>query len=215
MTNHTLKKFDRDLEQIKAELNELASIVLKEFEQAIDIFDQPNTELADNIVAQDRIANQCLSNIEQHGARVLARQHAVADDLRFILSSMRIAPRLERVGDYAKSMAVKSSQFKQVIPDELNEIFHQMHLHLVTMLRSVIEAYNTKNATQANVVWEGDDTLDAYYRDVYTRLIQGFSQQTTSSQQLVELLFIAKGLERAGDHISDIATDVQFMVNGA
>ena len=214
MENHTLKKFDRDLEQIKTELNELANIVLKEFEQAIDVFDQPNTELADNIVAQDRIANQCLSNIEQYGARVLARQHAVADDLRFILSSMRIAPRLERVGDYAKSMAVKSSQFKQVIPDELNEIFHQMHLHLVIMLRSVIEAYNTKNTAQANVVWEGDDTLDAYYRDVYTRLIQGFNQQATSSEQLVELLFIAKGLERAGDHISDIATDVQLMVNG-
>ncbi|EGR4449956.1 phosphate signaling complex protein PhoU [Vibrio cholerae] len=215
MENHTLKKFDRDLEQIKTELNELAHIVLTEFEQAIDVFDQPNTELADNIVAQDRIANQCLSNIEQHGARVLARQHAVADDLRFILSSMRIAPRLERVGDYAKSMAVKSSQFKQVIPDDLNEIFHQMHLHLVTMLRSVIEAYNTKNAAQANVVWEGDETLDAYYRDVYALLIQSFNQQATSSEQLVELLFIAKGLERAGDHISDIATDVQFMVNGA
>ncbi|EGR2125765.1 phosphate signaling complex protein PhoU [Vibrio cholerae] len=214
MENHTLKKFDRDLEQIKTELNELANIVLKEFEQAIDVFDQPNTALADSIVEQDRIANQCLSNIERHGARVLARQHALADDLRFILSSMRIAPRLERVGDYAKSMAVKSSQFTQVIPDDLNEIFHQMHLHLVTMLRSVIEAYNTKNAAQANVVWEGDETLDAYYRDVYALLIQSFNQQATSSEQLVELLFIAKGLERAGDHISDIATDVQFMVNG-
>ncbi|WP_413282396.1 phosphate signaling complex protein PhoU [Vibrio sp. MA40-2] len=214
MENHTLKNFDRDLEQIRSELNKLANVVLQEFEQAIDVFDQPNTELADNIVAQDRIANQCLVNIEQHGARVLARQHAVADDLRFILSSMRIAPRLERVGDYAKSMAVKSSNFKHVIPDELNELFHQMHVHLMTMLRNVIEAYNTKNTTQANVVWEGDDALNAYYRDVYSLLIQGFNQKITSHQQQVELLFIAKGLERAGDHISDIANDVQFMVNG-
>lgn len=214
MENHTLKKFDRDLEQIQSELNALCNIVLKEFEQAIDVFDQPNLELAESIVAQDKVANQCLKNIEEHGARVLARQHAVADDLRFILSTMRIAPRLERVGDYAKSMAVKSSRFKHVIPEELNQKFHQMHVHLVTMLRSVIEAYNTKNTAQANVVWEGDDALDTYYRDVYQLLLEGFNQNITAPEQQVELLFIAKGLERAGDHISDIAKDVQFMVNG-
>jgi phosphate transport system protein len=215
MENHTLKQFDRDLEQIRSELNALANMVLSEFEQAIDVFDQPNLDLAERIVAQDKIANLSLKNIEGHCAIVLARQHAVADDLRFILSSMRIAPRLERVGDYAKAMAVKSSHFKQVIPEELNHKFHQMHVHLITMLRSVIEAYNTKNTAQANVVWEGDDVLDSYYREVYQLLLQGFNQTIIAPEQQVELLFIAKGLERAGDHISDIAKDVQFMVNGS
>lgn len=214
MEKHTLKNFDRDLEQIKSEINKLSDIVLKEFEQAIKVFDQHDTELAQHIVAQDKIANQCLTNIEHHGAKVLARQHAVADDLRFILSSMRMAPRLERIGDYAKSMAVKASKFNHVIPDELTQKFHQMHVHLITMLRSVIDAYNDKNAAQANVVWEGDEALNEYYRDIYAHLLEGFQHHITVPEQQVELLFIAKGLERAGDHISDIAKDVQFMVNG-
>ncbi|MGB2079865.1 MAG: phosphate signaling complex protein PhoU [Vibrio sp.] len=214
MEKHTLKSFDCDLDKIKYELNQLANIVLIEFEQAIDVFEKPNQQLAHGIAKQDIKANQYVVNIEQLSALILTRQNAVADDLRFILASMRIAPKLERVGDYAKSMALKASQFNHAISPDIAHKFHQMHLHLMTMLRNVIEAYNTKNATQANIVWEEDDLLDTYYHDVYAKILQSLKDHTTSPEQLVALLFIAKGLERAGDHISDSAKDVQFMVSG-
>ncbi|NAW66596.1 phosphate signaling complex protein PhoU [Photobacterium halotolerans] len=215
MTAHTLKAFDRDLAQIQRQINELGNIVLHELEQALVIFDAPDPQLAQNVIENDRLANEYMANIEFHGAQVLARQHAVADDLRFILCSMRMASHLERVGDYAKSMAVKSGHFKRRLDHDLNHQFHAMHTQIVAMLKNVLEAYNNRNVIQADVVWEGDETLDATYKSLYTALIDGFCDINSNTQEQVDLLFIAKGLERAGDHISDIARDVHFMVKGA
>ena len=82
------------------------------------------------------------------------------------------------------------------------------------MLNNVIQAYNDKNYSQAGVVWKGDDELDSQYKALYTSLLEELGNSNTAPKQQVELLFIAKGLERAGDHISDIAKDVQFMVKG-
>ncbi|WP_417878717.1 phosphate signaling complex protein PhoU [Vibrio sp.] len=214
MSAHIFKKFDQDLAEIQETVNQLANSVLQEFEQALQVFDIPDKDLANEVIEQDKFANQCLASIEFYGEKVLSRQHVVADDLRFILCSMRMAPRLERIGDYAKSMAIKSSRFKHAISSQRNEEFHNMHTQLMDMLNNVIQAYNDKNYSQADVVWKGDDELDSQYKALYTSLLEELGNSNTAPKQQVELLFIAKGLERAGDHISDIAKDVQFMVKG-
>ncbi len=214
MISHTLSNFDRDLNGIRTEINVMADNVQFQCQQALQALLNHDASIAEAVVAKDALTNQSLKKIEGHSTNVLARQQAVADDLRFILCSMRIAPHLERIGDYAKSTALKSEHFPNGLPAQWREKLERMQRHLLTMFDHVMQSYNSKNLAQAGVVYEGDDTLDVYYQDIYTSLIDTIRQGQGSTTQWVELLFIAKNFERAGDHIKDISRDVQFMIRG-
>jgi phosphate transport system protein len=170
--------------------------------------------LAEQVITSDRLADALQEKINTHTARTLARQQAMADDLRAILAASRMAIHLERIGDYAKNTAKRSLRLSRPISAELAEQFQWMGKRIQLMLQQVTESYVYHNAQLANVAWADDAELDTVYVNLFHHLLRTMTQESGKIEDGTQLLFIAKGLERAGDHVTDIAEEVYLMVTG-
>ncbi len=212
---HTLNSFDRDLQSLRSEVVALAEQVGQELERAIDALLRGDTQAAQNVVDSDRRADALSERILLHTAEVLTRQQALADDLRAILAAGRIASHLERIGDYAKNTAKRSQRLAHKLDATLVAQFGWMEKRIRSMLARVIRAYQDDNADLANVAWVDDVELDAIYARIFAHLLASMQNNENSLPDGVQLLFIAKGLERAGDHVTDIAEEVFLKVTGA
>lgn len=211
---HTLRIFDEDLKALSEEVIHLAIRVAEELDAALEVLLTGDSVAARAVIDSDRQADDLQDRINHHTARTLARQQAMADDLRAILAAARIAPHLERIGDYAKNTAKRSQRLTQPIDAELAAQYRWMVTRIQSMLRRVTEAYAQHDARAANVAWADDADLDAVYAKLFERLLDIMREDSRRVADGTQLLFIAKGLERAGDHVTDIAEEVYLMVTG-
>lgn len=211
---HTLRIFDEDLKALSGEIVNLANQVDEELEQAIEALISANAALAAVVIDSDRRVDDLQDRVNAHTTRTLARQQAMADDLRAIFAAARIAPHLERIGDYAKNTAKRSKRLGAPIDAEVAAQFLWMGMRIGAMLRRVTEAYSRHDAEQANVAWSDDAELDAVYAKLFEHLLARMREDSAYVADGTQLLFIAKGLERAGDHVTDIAEEVYLMVTG-
>lgn len=211
---HTLRIFDEDLNTLRQEIVALSNHVSEQLHRALTALVENDPIMAEQVIANDRIADALLEKINTHTTRTLARQQAMADDLRAILAASRIAIHLERIGDYAKNTAKRSRHLSQPISAELVEQFQWMGTRIQSMLSQVTESYIHHNAPLANVAWADDAELDTVYVNLFQHLLRTMSKETRNIADGTQLLFIAKGLERAGDHVTDIAEEIYLMVTG-
>jgi len=211
---HTLRIFDEDLNGLRQEIVALSNHVSEELNRAMTALLENDAGLAEQVITSDRLADALQEKINTHTARTLARQQAMADDLRAILAASRMAIHLERIGDYAKNTAKRSLRLSRPISAELAEQFQWMGKRIQLMLHQVTESYVYHNAQLANVAWADDAELDTVYVNLFHHLLRTMSQESRQIADGTQLLFIAKGLERAGDHVTDIAEEVYLMVTG-
>lgn len=212
---HTLSIFDEDLRQLREEVLRLAEQVGGELERALQALLSANHDLAREVIASDIRADALQEQINRHMTYVLARQQAMAHDLREILAAGRIAAHLERIGDYAKNTAKRSQRLSRPVDAGVGAQFRWMIERVHGMLRRVMDAYIQEDAGQANVAWSSDAELDALYGKLFEHLLESMRTDSSTVADGMQLLFIAKGLERSGDHVTDIAEEVYFMVTGA
>ncbi len=212
---HTRELFDQDLRTLHEEVQRLAAQAAQELEGAIRALLQSDRALADEVVASDLTADYQQEQINQHMRIVLARQQAMAGDLREILAAARIAAHLERLADYAKNTAKRARVLTKKVDAQVSAQFSWMGDRVAAMLRQVMQAYDERNADEANVAWSSDADLDRIYASLFAHLLQQMEQDVTSIHDAIQLLFVAKGLERAGDHVTDIAEEVYLMVTGS
>lgn len=211
---HTLRIFDEDLNSLRQEIVALSNHVSEQLQRAVTALVENDATLAEQVIADDRIADTLQEKIHTHTTRTLARQQAMADDLRAILAASRIAIHLERIGDYAKNTAKRSRHLSQHNIAELIEQFQWMGTRIQSMLSQVTESYIHQNAPLANVAWADDAELDVVYANLFQHLLSAMNQESRNIEDGIQLLFIAKGLERAGDHVTDIAEEIYLMVTG-
>jgi phosphate transport system protein len=211
---HTLRIFDQDLEALRDEVVNLSRRVEEELEGALAALIDGDYSAAQAVIDGDRQTDALQDKINQQTTFTLARQQALAGDLRAILSAARIAPHLERIGDYAKNTAKRTRRLKQPIDAELAAQYRWMVSRIQSMLRRVMDAYARYDADAANVAWTDDAELDAIYSRLFLYLLDKMRDNRTLVDDCTQLLFIAKGLERAGDHVTDIAEEVYLMVTG-
>lgn len=211
---HTLHIFDEDLKALSDEVLNLALRVGEELDSALDALLSGDAARARAVIASDRQTDDLLDRVSAHTTRTLVRQQAMADDLRAILAAARIAPHLERIGDYAKNTAKRSLRLSRPIDAELGAHFRWMVTRIQSMLRRVCDAYAAHDAGAANVAWADDAELDAVYFKLFEHLLAVMREDRSRIDDSTQLLFIAKGLERAGDHVTDIAEEVYLMVTG-
>lgn len=212
---HTLESFDQDLDLLREEVQCLADQAKEQLERAVDSLLKDDRELAQAVVASDAAADRLQQQINQHMNIVLARQQAMADDLREILAAGRIAAHLERLADYAKNTAKRTQVLSQKVDADIGAQFSWMSERVGAMLRQVMHAYQERDAEEANVAWSSDVELDRIYGKLFVLLLEQMQQDPGSIKDATQLLFIAKGLERAGDHVTDIAEEIYLMVTGA
>lgn len=211
---HTLHVFDEDLRVLREEVANLANQVGTELERALQALMSSDRALAQEVIDSDTRADSLQTQIQMHMSRTLARQQAMAQDLREILAAGRIATHLERIGDYAKNTAKRSLRLAQPVDAEISAQCHWMMERVRSMLHRVMEAYDRDDAELANVTWSSDAELDAMYGKLFEHLLLTMSSNSATIKDGTQLLFIAKGMERAGDHVTDIAEEIYLMVTG-
>ena len=212
---HILTIFDQDLLLLREEVQRLADQAEQELERAVQALLHDDRALAQEVVASDVTADRLQERINDHMNIVLARQQAMADDLREILAAGRIAAHLERLADYAKNTAKRAQALSRKVDAEIGAQFIWMSDRVGAMLRQVMRAYRERDAAEANVAWSSDVELDRIYGKLFAHLLEQMRQEPGSIKDATQLLFIAKGLERAGDHVTDIAEEVFLMVTGS
>ena len=213
-SRHTLHIFDEDLAQLRAKVLEMGELVRQEIEQGVEALLHGQQDVAREVIARDRQTDALQEDLQMLSTRVLARQQAMAQDLREILAAERIGMHLERIGDYAKNSAKRLIALKNPIPAEISAQLHWLKDRVRGMVDNVLAAYRDRDAELATSTWASDEELDRLYKNLFERLLQEMAGNPQMVSDGSHLLLVAKGLERAGDHATDIAEAVYFMVTG-
>jgi phosphate transport system protein len=212
MTRHTMLAFDADLRELAAEIVEIANQTEKQVSNALDALLSKNVGLARDVKTADEAIDELQRAIETKAIETIARRQPLAIDLREIVGTLRIATDLERIGDLACNIAKRAEQIGA--REFANEIFVQLgHMtqRVLEQLRSVIHSYQHRDVEEALRVWKSDEDIDglhnAMFRQLLTYMMEGPGNITI-------LLFCAKNIERIGDHATNIAESVHFILQG-
>lgn len=211
---HTLELFDHDLRLLREEVLNLSAMAGEELDAAMLALFNRDHACAQEVIDADLNADHLQERIQRHMTVVLARQQAMADDLREILAAGRMADYLERLGDQAKKIAKRSTKLTEGLDPSVSDRLRWMNERVQATLQQVMDAYARRDAQAANVVWAGDVELDRVYGELFGALLERMRQDGSRVADGVQLLLIAKALERAGDYLTNIAEEVYLMVTG-
>jgi phosphate transport system protein len=213
-TEHTLRSFDEDLAVLRGLVSTLGSTVCDQLLHAMTALLDGDRSLAEQVIETDATADTLAREIHAEVVRLIARYQAMARDLREIVAAERIASNLERIGDHAKTIAKRSIALGERAPQSLGDMLRRYADEVGGSVAAVLDAYGRQDAVEAMRVWQGDEMLDERYDDFFHRALSGMQEGREPILVGTHLLFVAKSLERIGDHTTNIAEDIRFMVTG-
>jgi phosphate transport system protein len=215
MTDHTAKAFDADLQELARMVAEMGGLAEKEIADAIDALAKRDSVLAQRVMALDLTTDRLQREVEEKAVLTITRRQPMAIDLRDIVAAMRISNDLERVGDLAKNIAKRVVALNGDFPPQklIRGVEHFAEL-VLAQLKDVLDAYAQRNVSKAITVWKGDDRVDAMYTSLFRELLTYMMEDPRNITFCTHLLFCAKNIERMGDHATNIAETVYFMVEG-
>ncbi len=215
MVDHTDLSFDADLETLDRHISEMGVIAEKMLSDAMDALATMNADLAHRVIETDLRLDVLQRTVEDEAVRTLARRQPVAIDLRDVIGVMRISADLERIGDQAKNIAKRTTKIAGETRLARAIIgLRSMHDVAANQLKDVLDAYAQRDAAAARVVWERDAELDALEDSVFRDLLTFMMEDPRNITFCTHLLFCAKNLERVGDHATNIAETVVYIVTG-
>ena len=213
--DHTAKAFDTDLQEITRKVAEMGGLVERQISDAVQALAERDLELGERVMATDPAIDALQRDIEEKAILTIARRQPMAIDLREIVGAMRVANDLERVGDHAKHIG------KRVVA--LGTDFHAQKLirgveHMAelvgTLLKEVLDAYASRDLAAALAVWNGDEEVDALCTALFRELLTYMMEDPRNITLCIHLMFCAKDIERMGDHATNIAETVYYMIEG-
>jgi phosphate transport system protein len=211
---HIVKSFEGDLKRLSALLTEMGGLVESEVALACEaVLDRDNAAAA-SAVETDPKVDALEHDVEQFVIRLLALRQPMAQDLRLIVASLKITGDLERIGDYAANVAKRSLVLNQYsLSFSLTGLAHMARL-VQEHLKMVIDAIGEADAEKAIEVWRSDESVDEIYNALFRELITYMMEDPRNITPCTHLLFIAKNLERIGDHATNVAETVYYAVKG-
>jgi len=216
MVDHTVRSFDAELEQLDRHISEMGGIAEKMLADAMDALATMNVELAQKVIATDARLDALQRTIEDQAILTLARRQPVAVDLRDIVGVIRISGDLERIGDQAKNIAKRAAKIanESRIPRAVIGL-KSMHDLAAMQLNDVLDAYAQRDVERAKAVWNRDMELDQLEDSVFRDLLTFMMEDPRNITFCTHLLFCSKNLERVGDHTTNIAETIAYIVTGA
>jgi phosphate transport system protein len=215
MTDHTVAAFDADLKDLKRMIAEMGGIAEKMQSDAVDALQRQDVKLAQQIIASDSRLDQLQRDVEEKAILTIARRQPMAIDLRDIVATIRIANDLERVGDLVKNVAKRILAMEgQFPPQKLLAGLNHMSLMALQQFKRVIDAYTQRDSAAALDVWEHDGDIDNLYNSLFRELLTYMMEDPRNIGFCTHLLFSAKNFERIGDHATNIAETVYYLVTG-
>src|SRR6266699_126879 len=214
-SEHLIRAYDEELQKLSNTIVEMGGLAENQLGTAIDAVVTRDTEIADAVVKADTKVDQLERALDNLAIRLLALRQPVARDLREIFAALKIGSDLERIADYAANVAKRSialSQTPAVRP--VYALPRMAHLAQV-LIKDVIDAYVERDADKAYSVWIRDAELDEMYSSLFRELLTYMMEDPRSIGPCTHLLFMAKNIERIGDHATNIAENLYYLVNGA
>ena len=215
MTDHTTKAFDTDLREITGMVAQMGHEVEKQIANALDALGNRDSDLAQRAIAVDTGIDALQHQIEEKAVLTIARRQPMAIDLREIIGAVRIANDLEQMGDLAKNIG------KRVVP--LSEDLHPANLMLgvermgelvLGRIRQVLDSYANRDLDAALAVWNGDEEIDSACTSLFRELLTYMMEDPRNITYCLHLMFCAKNIERMGDHATNIAETVYYIIEG-
>lgn len=213
---HISSAFDRDLEAVQAMIMKMGGLVEEAILNAALSLETRDEELAEKVRMGDKAIDALEEQIDQETARIIALRAPTAIDLRVILSVMKISTNLERIGDYAKNMAKRTTVLAQMTPiNGAAASLRRMARETERMLRDALDAYIQRDDKLALEVIERDHDVDQMYNALFREFLTFMMEDPRNITPCMHLHFIAKNTERMGDHVTNIAEQVVYLVTGS
>ncbi|HEX8535551.1 MAG TPA: phosphate signaling complex protein PhoU [Allosphingosinicella sp.] len=213
-TGHTLKAFDEDLDQLRGLIAEMGGRAEEAIAQSMQALVRRDTEAARQVVEADKRIDLLEAEIERQAVQIIALRAPMADDLRDVVAALKIAGVVERIGDYAKNIAKRVHVIEQSPNIEPLSLLPEMGRIAGEMVHNVLDAFAARDPEKAVAVCERDRALDDFYNSIFRTLLTFMMEDTHNITPATHLLFIAKNLERIGDHATNVAEMVYFAATG-
>lgn len=212
---HIVSAFDRDLEGIQAMIMKMGGLVEDSINKSVLALDTRDPELADLVRKGDAAIDALETQVNEEAARILALRAPTASDLRTVLSVFRVSTNLERIGDYSKNIAKRSHAVIEQPPiDGATASLRRMAREVELMLKDVLDAYIQRDIGMAEDVRERDLEIDQIYSALFREYLTFMMEDPRSITACMHLHFMAKNIERMGDHVTSIAEQVVYLVSG-
>lgn len=212
--DHIIKSYDDELTRLTGEIVRMGELAVTQLESAIDVLERRDERAAQRVVGNDDAIDQLEQEISHDVVRLLALRAPMAGDLRNVFAALRIAADIERIGDYAANVAKRSIPLSMVAPvGPAGGLGHLAELAAASV-HEVLIAYRDGDAECAYKVWKNDVVLDEAYTGYFRQLLTYMMEDPRNITPCTHLLFMAKNIERIGDHATNIAENVWFQVTG-
>lgn len=212
--SHIVKSYEQELGQLRSMMSQMGGIVENQVALALSAIADRNEEAADAAARQDPDVDELERDVESLAIRLLALRSPMASDLREIVAALKITGDLERIGDYASSIARRSLRIRGADGQISLSGLRSMGRLVQDNLRRSIDAITQQDSNRAMEVWHADRAVDEYYTALFRELVTYMMEDPRNIRACTELLFIAKNLERIGDHATNIAERVFYAVTG-
>ncbi|MFL6796728.1 MAG: phosphate signaling complex protein PhoU [Xanthobacteraceae bacterium] len=215
LTEHTAKAFDVDLQELTRMVAEMGGLAEKQLADSFQSLLRRDSETAEHIVATDPRIDALQQEIEEKAVRTIARRQPMAVDLRDVIGALRVANDLERIGDLAKNNAKRVLALDgDFHPIKVLRGVEHMGALVLEQLTQVLDSYATHDLAKALVVWNGDEAVDAMCTSLFRELLTYMMEEPRNITFCIHLMFCAKNIERMGDHATNIAETVYYMIEG-
>ncbi|WP_299399699.1 phosphate signaling complex protein PhoU [Pelagibius sp.] len=213
-SEHIVKSFDEELQQLNTVVLRMGGVAEAQFAGAIDALVRRDSALAEKVVKGDEAVDQMDLELDEDAIRTLALRQPMANDLREVISALKISSDLERIGDYAKNIAKRTIALNQLAHHEAVRSIPRMAKLVQAIIKDVLDAYANHDANRALDVWHRDEEVDEMYTALFRELLTYMMEDPRNITPCTHLLFIAKNVERIGDHATNIAETTYYLTTG-
>ena len=214
MSQHTLRSYDEELAQLTNAITRMAGLAEAQLTSAVQAMMKRDSDLASRVVSADANVDELELDLQQLTVRLLALRQPVAGDLRQIVAALKTSSEIERIGDYAANVAKRTLILNHLPAVRPAGAVHHLSRLVQSILKDVIDAYIERDVEKAIRVWHRDEEVDDLYNGLFRELLTYMMEDPRTITACSHLMFIAKNIERIGDHATNIAEILHYSVTG-
>jgi len=214
MNDHVLSTYDEELNELRSIVSRMGGLAADQLQAAMKALQESNVEAANAVWLADKKLDYLEKTAEKSVIGVFARRAPVANDLREVVSTLKVISVLERIGDYAKNIAKRTIAINSIQPMPMPKPLEVMAKTALQMIQNVMDAYAHKDSVAAVQVWESDQRLDDLHNATYEEILNHMKAAPEEISGYTHFLMVAKNLERIGDQSTNIAEQIYYSITG-
>ncbi|WP_209347495.1 phosphate signaling complex protein PhoU [Pontixanthobacter sp. CEM42] len=214
MNDHTVKAFDEDITRLRGLIAEMGGLAELSIQESLEAMLKGDAALAKGVVKRDKKIDALESEVDKLAVRIIALRAPMADDLREVIAALKIAGVVERIGDYSKNIAKRVKEVEERKHFEPLTLLPAMGEIAAEMVHDVLTAYAARDPILAREVIATDEKVDAFYNSIFRNVVSYMVENPATISSAAQLLFVARNIERIGDHATNVAEMVHFAATG-